>query len=230
MVLTDMNKQALYFVTWRYHTEDREDPEYYQPELVALEATLARSEGVRLDEITQLVHRRVDPSKGTVPIRYIDISSVDTLTGNVQYEELSPFDAPSRARLLVRSGDIIVSTVRPNRNAVAYISDELDGCVCSTGFAVFRSTRIHPLALYGFFKSRCFVGQAVRRCSASMYPAVAEEELKSVLVPRAYLERAEEIVRQFEKAFDYRRSFLAQLKLAVAQVQALLSSEDSESG
>lgn len=53
-------------------------------------------------------------------IDYVDISSVDNqakfITGYTTYEYQ---DAPSRARKSVSIGDVIISTVRPNLNAVA---------------------------------------------------------------------------------------------------------------
>lgn len=50
---------------------------------------------------------------------YIEISGVDTLTGEIiEISEIEKAEAPSRARMIVRSGDILVSTTRPNRGAI----------------------------------------------------------------------------------------------------------------
>ena len=45
-------------------------------------------------------------------------------------------NAPSRARRIVKYGDIIVSTVRTYLRAITSIKEDYDNCICSTGFAV----------------------------------------------------------------------------------------------
>ena len=56
---------------------------------------------------------------------YIDLSSIDkekkTIDPNMVCS-IQPSEAPSRAKQLVQTGDILVSTVRPNLNGVAEIS------------------------------------------------------------------------------------------------------------
>ena len=45
-------------------------------------------------------------------IAYVDIGNVDSIRGITAMEELVLEDAPSRARRIVRQGDVIISTVR----------------------------------------------------------------------------------------------------------------------
>lgn len=71
-------------------------------------------------------------------ILYLDTSSVTENT----FSELQPFsikDAPSRAKRIVRDGDIVYSTVRPNLKHFGYIQDPAENTVASTGFAVIRA-------------------------------------------------------------------------------------------
>src|SRR5688572_29420 len=76
------------------------------------------------------------------PFEYIDIASVDNIQKRIiSTSKVTRQDAPSRARQKLRLGDIIVSTVRPNLNAIALISQELDGATGSTGFSVLRPVR-----------------------------------------------------------------------------------------
>ncbi len=67
--------------------------------------------------------------------KYIDISSVDNKDKKIiKANELLGTEAPSRARKIIRAGDVIVSTTRPNLNAVAVVPQELDNEICSTGY------------------------------------------------------------------------------------------------
>ncbi len=66
---------------------------------------------------------------------YIDIESVSP--GTIDQSKTIPVeDAPSRAKQIVRTGDTLVGKVRPYLQAFAPVTEEHDGKVCSTGFAV----------------------------------------------------------------------------------------------
>ena len=70
---------------------------------------------------------------------YIDLSAVDQDAKAITAaREMPCAEAPSRARQLVAVGDVLVSTVRPNLNAVAQVPSEFDGATASTGFCVLR--------------------------------------------------------------------------------------------
>ena len=70
---------------------------------------------------------------------YVDITSIDASTKTItDPKNLIGKDAPSRARQVIQTGDVIVSTTRPNLNAVAKVTKEYDKQICSTGFCVLR--------------------------------------------------------------------------------------------
>ena len=62
---------------------------------------------------------------GNTEIKYIDIGSVSLENGIEHIEEFSFRDAPSRARRVTNSGDIIVSTVRTYLKAIAKIKQNI---------------------------------------------------------------------------------------------------------
>ena len=74
-------------------------------------------------------------------LSYIDIASVDQERKQVVGQQrVLGAEAPSRARQLVEQGDVLVSTVRPNLNAVAFVGSEHQGATASTGFSVLRAS------------------------------------------------------------------------------------------
>ena len=82
-----------------------------------------------------------NPRKDAVgrEITYIDIGSVSQDSKQITNEtRMLGGEAPSRARQIISQGDILVSTVRPNLNAVALVPERLDGATASTGFCVLR--------------------------------------------------------------------------------------------
>lgn len=117
-------------------------------------------------------------------ISYVDIASVST--GKIDVIRLLPFsEAPSRARRIVRHGDMIWSTVRPNRKSYSLILDPLPNMVVSTGFAVISGISVPFSYLYHALTTNDFVGYLVNSATGSAYPAVnsGDFERATILIP-----------------------------------------------
>jgi len=119
-------------------------------------------------------------------ILYVDISSVDGVSG-ISVKEPMPFaNAPSRARRRVRDGDVIVSTVRTYLKAIARICDPESNLIASTGFAVIRPRNtLVPHFLGHLISASFFIEQVIARSTGVSYPAINASELVAipVLVP-----------------------------------------------
>jgi type I restriction enzyme S subunit len=142
------------------------------------------------------------------PFPYIDISSVDSLTKRIcNVASIIPSEAPSRARQLVKSGDVLVSTVRPNLNAVAIVPNDLDGATASTGFAVLRPNlaRVNPRYLFHWVQTPEFVRHLTSRASGASYPAVTETVLKESTLPLPSITEQERAVTILDKGTDVLR-------------------------
>jgi len=120
-------------------------------------------------------------------ITYIDIGSVNYGHGICETQLFSFGNAPSRARRIVQTGDIIISTVRTYLKAIAYISEEYNYCICSTGFAVFTpKIGINKKYLFYALNADWFVSDVERRSVGVSYPAItstALATLKTILPP-----------------------------------------------
>ena len=103
-----------------------------------------------------------NPSRNPHAIfKYVDLSAVDNSSKRViGSATLTGANAPSRARQLVSAGDVLVSTVRPNLNAVAVLPAALDGATASTGFTVLRPGK-HLDRRYLFHWVRCPVNRTI---------------------------------------------------------------------
>ena len=116
-----------------------------------------------------------DPTR---EMAYVDIGGVDSLGRIVEREQLTFASAPSRARRLVRDGDVIVSTVRTYLRAIAPISDPEPGMVVSTGFAVVRPADdlTTDYAAY-VLRAPYFVERVVANSKGVSFPAINESEM-----------------------------------------------------
>jgi len=112
-------------------------------------------------------------------IRYIDISSVKEGQIEVSPQWMKVSDAPSRAKRLVRKGDTVLSTVRPNRRSMFFASQPAEDWVVSTGFAVLRPKTpfIDPRFLYACVFDQAFTEYLITREKGAAYPAVSPEDI-----------------------------------------------------
>ena len=148
---------------------------------------------------------------------YIDLSAVDQETKLIRgAQKLVGAEAPSRARQLVAKGDVLVSTVRPNLNGVARITEEFDGATASTGFCVLRarSSVLDPGYLFHWVKSPIFVADMVRKATGASYPAVSDRiifESKLPLPPLVEQRRIAELLDRAEALRANRRGSISRL-------------------
>jgi type I restriction enzyme S subunit len=167
---------------------------------------------MKLEPIGNLVGEvnRTDPAElGRPTITYLDISSVDSGAKRVVApQRIAAKAAPSRARQLVCADDVLVSTVRPNLNAVAFVPSEYDGEIASTGFCVLRAqpTRLDPQYLFYFSQSAPFVAHLTKIANGASYPAVSDNDIFETCIPYLDLPEQRQIAQRLEQADRLRRT------------------------
>lgn len=112
---------------------------------------------------------------------YVDISSVDNERKEITESSLiMGRNAPSRARQIIKTNDIILSTTRPNLNAVAIVPEELNNQICSTGFCVLRPIKqlVETQFVFGFLQSDNFVRLLSDLVKGALYPAVTNGQVR----------------------------------------------------
>ena len=162
---------------------ERIDADYYHANHIQLNKS--KIPMFKISTYCYLSKKRFNPNKYNKEyFKYIDISNVDNNTGVFEYQLVNINEAPSRARKKVSKNDIIISTVRPNRNAVAIVNIEDDELVASTGFAVIECKKnIDSYYLFAVLKTSNSIGQLVRKTSGGLYPAVSEQDVMEIEIP-----------------------------------------------
>jgi type I restriction enzyme M protein len=158
---------------------------------------------VELSTIAQVNDKSVDPIEafGDTDFCYIDISSVENETGKISYNNIIPtVDAPSRARRVIKSGDILLSTVRPNLKAFAYIQTLPEKCLASTGFAVITvNSNTNSKYLYYCLFNDFVLNQMYDRMGKGSYPSINQTDVNALKIPMPHISEQEAIVAQIEK-------------------------------
>ncbi len=131
----------------------------------------------RLADVASVNKLSVKRGKEPSQIQYVDIASVSS--GKIDKIETVPFtDAPGRARRIVCHGDIIWSTVRPNRRSYSLILHPISNLIVSTGFAVLTPRSVPYSYLYLAITTNEFVSYLTNRAKGSAYPAVTGKDFE----------------------------------------------------
>ncbi len=148
---------------------------------------------------------------------YIDLSMVDE--GNIAYpkDKIIFKDASPRARRIVKNGDIIMSTVRPNLRGFARVEVDIPDLVCSTGFAVLRCKNEQTSEyLNQYILSDLIYRQIDELVVGSNYPAINNDDVHNleVTIPVDLTEQRkiatilrtwDEAIEKLEKALELKR-------------------------
>lgn len=170
---------------------------------------------VRLGDVSE---KKIDILNAayTGNIEYIDISSIDNQKKKITQTHRIPVEnAPSRAKQLVNVGDILVSTVRPNLNAVALIGQRAgteNVLVASTGYCVLRCLpQAYSNYVFYFCQSPTFIENISSQASGASYPAVTSAIVKNCLIPLPSLEEQRHIAAVLDKVRELISKRRAQL-------------------
>ena len=132
-------------------------------------------------------------------ILYIDISSIDNKSqclNSVTNYIMS--EAPSRAQQCVKSGDIIISTVRPNLKNIAIVNKNDNNLVASSGFCVLRPNNIERNYLFHYITSDKFTNHLMSLTNGANYPAVRDNDILESTIPIPPLSTQQSIVSELD--------------------------------
>ena len=117
-------------------------------------------------------------------IDYFDIASIDNINKKITgFTTYTFVEAPSRARRMIKKDNILVSTIRPNLNAVFDMNTQ-NIPVASTGFCVLDCKEdTNPRFLFYYLQSRFFVNEMVSQATGASYPAVSDKIVRSAHIP-----------------------------------------------
>ena len=131
-------------------------------------------------------------------IEYVEISGVKSGLGIVETSNYIFKDAPSRARRIVRDGDVLVSTVRTYIKSIAKVENPKDNLIASTGFAVVRPREIDSDYSGFLFYSEPLIGEIISLSTGVSYPAINSSQIGDISIPIPPIEEQQSIAKQID--------------------------------
>ncbi|MGC6517661.1 MAG: hypothetical protein ACON49_06500 [Candidatus Puniceispirillaceae bacterium] len=214
-------KKQLSFVANYAEVEDanRFDADYFQPHYKELLERISEQQ-VKLHHFGEKVQLR---NKNYRPIaekeyRYIELSNIGANGEITGFSKELGKKLPSRARRIVRKGDVIISSIEGSIDSVALISDKEDGALCSTGFHIAHSEIYNPETLLVLMKSIIGQLQLERGCNGTILTSISKGELNRLKLPEineATQEQLKQLVQQMYDDRDATKRLLETAKRAV---------------
>jgi len=200
----------------------RMDAEHYQPKFVELRERIRNYPHgyCKITDIAYPSQEMVSPRETPdQPFQYVELSDINKSIGVI--EEANTVlgkDAPSRARMVLRAGDVIASSVQGSLDKVALVPEHLDGSVGSTGFFVFRPRSVESGYLLALVKSVVVREQIACEAAGTILAAVPAKNLRNIIVPQvppAKRQQIDDLIRQSHAARRQAKALLEKAKRAV---------------
>jgi len=162
--------------------------------------------------------------------RYIDLTSVDRGDLHIHNpQNIRKDNAPSRAKQIIKAGDVIFATTRPTLRRVSIIEEQYDGDICSTGFCVLRHNEVvksrfvfYALLYDGFYK---YIEPLQ---TGANYPAVTDNVVKNYIIPVPPLPEQQRIVDYLDSAFAKIDAMKANAEKSLNEAKALFQASLKE--
>lgn len=140
----------------------RLDAEYFMPKYDGLLDSLSTSPTVA--DSCKIHSTNFTPQAGT-QYSYIELADIGTYGNITGATHAYGQDLPTRARRLVRTGQVIISSIEGSLQSCALITEDYNGALCSTGFYVIDSDAYNPETMLLLFKSELVQSLLKRGCS-----------------------------------------------------------------
>ena len=201
----------------------RLDAEYYHPKYENIESQIHGNNNIL--NSCKLFDNNFIPSDKTT-YEYIELANVYTNGEISDVEQFIGVELPSRARRLVKSGQVIVSSVEGSLSSCALIPPEYDNAICSTGFYVVSSEKYTPETLLILFKSEPIQYLLKKRCSGTILTAISKDEFEKTPLPEISESVQEQISTYVQECFRFKSESKRLLNLAIRAVEMAVESDE----
>lgn len=143
-------------------------------------------------------------NKESSDFQYIDLSSVNRENNKIEETaSINSSNAPSRAKQVVNTNDILFGTTRPMLKRITIVSEEYNNQICSTGYCVLRPNvnKILPEWLYFNLQTKKYYEYVESFQQGASYPSISDTVVKNYMITVPPIEQQRKIIDVLNK-FD----------------------------
>ncbi|MCT3690976.1 restriction endonuclease subunit S [Elizabethkingia anophelis] len=180
----------------------RLDAEYYQPkyeDYINMIGNNSLGFG-RLEDVCNLKDKNFN-LKDEINYKYIELSNIGKSGEITGYTIDLGKELPSRARRLINTGDVIISSIEGSLKSCALVTEQYDKAICSTGFYVINSNKINSETLLVLFKSELMQSILKQNCSGTILTAINKNEFLNIPIPYIENKIQKQIAQLLKESF-----------------------------
>lgn len=171
-----------------------------------------------LPQVCILEERNYSPVHDKI-YKYIELSNIGSLGDIKGYSQFIGAELPSRARRIVHTGDVIISSIEGSLQCIALVDENNDSALCSTGFYVLKPRQINPETMLVLFKLEPMQNLLKQQCSGTILTSINHDDLRNILVPNIDKSVQNVIAGYVQKSFSLRQQAKQLLESAKIMVE-----------
>ncbi len=220
-----INKEIVSF-SKSFQSTGRLDAEYYQAKYKDYETAVINAPAGYSFIKNMFVPVKDVCSRVLDAYNYVEIGDVDVGTGSASYNTIRTNDLPDNAKIMTQQGDVLVSTVRPNRGAVAIL--EKDGLLVSGAFTVLRENGVYPKeVLQILLRTSMYRDWLLRFNVGTSYPVIKDEDVLNMPIPLLDETAKQDLVYKVKEAATIRYKAMQLLEYAKQAVEMAIEQDET---
>ncbi len=179
---------------------------------------------MKFGDIITVSSRKVKP-KDTPSKKfcYIELSNISPTFGNIEsYSKVLGHKAPSRAKMLLSKGDVLIPYLRGSFDKISIVTNEYHGMVGSTGFYVVRSKAYESWFLLALLRSRIFQSQLQQRIAGTIMQSVSLRSLKKIQLPKIPRQMQNDVGDLIRESYESLKKSQKSIKRSINYVENFL--------
>lgn len=196
----------------------RIDAEFYQSYYDRIIKSIRKYGSQKFSEVISIKDKNFNPEHGKL-YKYIELSNISADGFITDYTAANGEELPTRARRIVKTNDVIISSVEGSLSSCALVTEEFDDALCSTGFFVLDSEKLNPETLLVLFKSATFQHLLKRCCTGTILTAVNKADLQKTEIPIVREAVQKRIAEKVRESYRLRNEAKTLLENAIKRVE-----------
>ena len=176
-------------------------------------------------------HIKTSFDKSKNGYNYIEIGNVNVSDGTNVFNYVETQVLPANAKINVKNGDLLVSTVRPYRGAVTIIDTSENDLIVSGAFTVLRkkeNSKINTQVFQVLLRTNIYKELLLKYNVGTSYPVIKDDDVLNLVIPIIDISIQNRIEEKIKKSFLLKEESKRLLDLAKKAVEIAIEKDENE--
>ena len=218
-------KVAIKSFSESFGASGRLDSEYYQPKYDEIEKLIIKNSSKETKILDEFEHIKTKFDKSKDGYNYIEIGNVNVSDGTNISNYVLTKNLPANAKIKVKKGDLLISTVRPNRGAITIIDMDDSDLVVSGAFTVLRKkeiSQVNTQVLQVLLRTNIYKELLLKYNVGTQYPVIKDEDVLNIVIPIIDINIQTKIEEKIKESFKLKEESKQLLEVAKRAVEVAI--------